>query len=469
MACGGRGRDRNERLEYPQLIYSSGITPGYLRTLLNRFGHVNKVPLRAILEHWQGIDLTETSLYQICLVGGFLKGDWNCDFYRFLAIACGLLADNLTDTMIYICELLTLEPEGGSAMIPLRIFINLYGYLANLNCTGYISPSMIMLKEEDEEIIEHEDRFYSSFSDVSLFETCKWSDSTISYRPKSPMEIQEMVEEEEERSILTSSIEEIKEETTTTATTMGLVVEKNGIETKPIGKVETKVERKVENKDEKKVDTKGESDTKEEKDFERSDWQTKISNKVETIDDSANANEDVEIADKKKKGEKKKEEEEKKKKEEEEEEEEFDRKDRQKDFYHLDSDQYLDDSIFDIGDLEDEWYPRMEALPSDELVDSISDICTCPKPEERISIPPTPPPCDPVEEFIKRMERDIDKDQLVRIFQIEGIGPKVSEIKITAVNIWLCECARRQNGYVGPRNIKHFLCPDLQDSNDCHN
>ncbi|XP_046837018.1 ropporin-1-like protein [Vespa crabro] len=82
-----------KRLEYPPLIHSSGITPGYLRTLLNRFGHVNKVPLRAILEHWQGIDLTETSLYQICLVGGFLKGDWNCDFYRFLAIACGLLAD----------------------------------------------------------------------------------------------------------------------------------------------------------------------------------------------------------------------------------------------------------------------------------------------------------------------------------------------------------------------------------------
>lgn len=80
-------------MEYPPFEHPSGITPGYLKTLLNRFGHVNKVPLRAILEHWQGIDLSETSLYQICLVGGFLKGDWNCDFYRFLAIACGLLAD----------------------------------------------------------------------------------------------------------------------------------------------------------------------------------------------------------------------------------------------------------------------------------------------------------------------------------------------------------------------------------------
>lgn len=38
--------------------------------------------------------------------------------------------------MIYVCELLTQEPEGGSAMIPLRIFLDLYGYLADLDCSG---------------------------------------------------------------------------------------------------------------------------------------------------------------------------------------------------------------------------------------------------------------------------------------------------------------------------------------------
>lgn len=38
--------------------------------------------------------------------------------------------------MVYVCELLTDEPEGGSAMIQLKIFLNLYEYLANLNCTG---------------------------------------------------------------------------------------------------------------------------------------------------------------------------------------------------------------------------------------------------------------------------------------------------------------------------------------------
>lgn len=36
--------------------------------------------------------------------------------------------------MEYICNLLTSEPKGGSAMIPLRVFLNLYEYLANLDC-----------------------------------------------------------------------------------------------------------------------------------------------------------------------------------------------------------------------------------------------------------------------------------------------------------------------------------------------
>lgn len=41
--------------------------------------------------------------------------------------------------MIYVCELLTEEPEGGSAMIPLPTFIHLYQYLAELDCSGRYS------------------------------------------------------------------------------------------------------------------------------------------------------------------------------------------------------------------------------------------------------------------------------------------------------------------------------------------
>lgn len=55
---------------------------------------------------------------------------------RFLSLYLSPLLQTLLETMIYVCELLTHEPEGGSAMIPLRIFLDLYGYLADLDCSG---------------------------------------------------------------------------------------------------------------------------------------------------------------------------------------------------------------------------------------------------------------------------------------------------------------------------------------------
>lgn len=36
--------------------------------------------------------------------------------------------------MVLICEVLTKEPEGGSAMIPVEVFVNLYQFLARLDC-----------------------------------------------------------------------------------------------------------------------------------------------------------------------------------------------------------------------------------------------------------------------------------------------------------------------------------------------
>lgn len=40
----------------------------------------------------------------------------------------------LSQTMILICEILTEEPDGGSAMIPVETFNSLYTYLARLSC-----------------------------------------------------------------------------------------------------------------------------------------------------------------------------------------------------------------------------------------------------------------------------------------------------------------------------------------------
>lgn len=37
--------------------------------------------------------------------------------------------------MILVCELLTEEPEGGSAMIPLEVFVDIYRFLANIDAS----------------------------------------------------------------------------------------------------------------------------------------------------------------------------------------------------------------------------------------------------------------------------------------------------------------------------------------------
>lgn len=89
-----------DRLEYPPFTHPTGITPGYLKTLLNRFGRVDKVCLKALVQDWRGLDLPETSLYQLLMVAGLLPDKEHCDFYRFLAVACGFLGNVSYDKIV---------------------------------------------------------------------------------------------------------------------------------------------------------------------------------------------------------------------------------------------------------------------------------------------------------------------------------------------------------------------------------
>lgn len=125
---------------------------------------------------------------------------------------------------------------------------------------------------------------------------------------------------------------------------------------------------------------------------------------------------------------------------------------------------YEKDEEFYFGEEEIE-----EMVPYDEiydyepigLEDILRGICECMEPViERI---PTPPPIDPFIEFLDRMKQEVKDGTLDTYFLVKGIGPPVSENRITAVGLWLADCARRQEGLVGPRNIRHFLCPDLDD------
>nr|XP_031827532.1 ropporin-1-like protein [Nomia melanderi] len=122
------------RLEYPPPSTASGLTLGFLRILLRQFGDYNKsLPVETILRRWDCLCLDRRDLNMIMMIGKFRR---RCQVKKFLAIAVGLLGNSLFETMIMICELFTHEPEGGSAMVPVTLFMEIYGYLAGLRCDG---------------------------------------------------------------------------------------------------------------------------------------------------------------------------------------------------------------------------------------------------------------------------------------------------------------------------------------------
>ncbi|KYN42375.1 Ropporin-1-like protein [Trachymyrmex septentrionalis] len=347
-----------DRLEYPPFIHPSGITPGYLKTVLNRFGHVNKVCLRALLLDCQGLlDLPEMSLYQLFMVAGLLEDKEYCDFYRFLAVACGFLGNNLLETMIYVCELLTHEPEGGSAMIPLRIFLDLYGYLADLDCSG------------ERRKAERVDSPCDTTTSVSKPSS---SSSTIDLTTRAYSEF---------------------------AAEKSVASDKTEIE---IESIDGHVSRG------------GTSESAVETNFKHATSSS------------------------------------------------IDHTERNGDTSSVDVQEATDDA-FEFNSESEEKTAR-EAIDYETTITSIdlknsSEICRCRSEPESDQ---TPPP-DPLKEFLKRMRAEIEAGRLETIFRVSGIGPPVSSERVTAVGLWLVDCARRQEGLVGPRNIRHFLCPNLDD------
>ncbi|XP_074097349.1 uncharacterized protein LOC141526304 [Cotesia typhae] len=124
------------RLEYPLETAANGscLTFGLLKVLLRQLGDYNKtVAVEVILKRWTDLCLDITDLNLIMIVGKFRR---KCQIKKFLAIAAGLLGSSLFDTMLIICELFTMEPDGGSSMIPVNLFMEIYEYLAGLNCGG---------------------------------------------------------------------------------------------------------------------------------------------------------------------------------------------------------------------------------------------------------------------------------------------------------------------------------------------
>ncbi|XP_071639790.1 uncharacterized protein [Temnothorax longispinosus] len=408
-----------DRLEYPPFIHPSGITPGYLRTLLNRFGHVNKICLKALLQDWRGLDLPETGLYQLFMVAGLLQDKEYCDFYRFLAVACGFLGNNLFETMIYVCELLTHEPEGGSAMIPLRIFLDLYGYLADLDCGGEPhrrkaertdSPhdATTSVSEPSSGTIDLTTRACSCEFAATEKEEARSTDEDVcgkaprEKRPSKSLEILKDYGDDPEHSDI------------------DIVLARQSV-------ASDKTEIEIESIDG-HVFRGGMSESTVEAKFEH----PVIPSIIDHIEHNGGIT--------------------------------------SKSFSerNVDVRETTDDAFEFNLESEEGVIGEAEAIDSETTttwigLENSSEICRCLDESESDQ---TPPP-DPLKEFLKRMRAEVEAGRLETIFRVSGIGPPVSPERVTAVGLWLADCARRQEGLVGPRNIRHFLCPNLDDILEC--
>ncbi|KAL6257444.1 hypothetical protein P5V15_011015 [Pogonomyrmex californicus] len=147
------------RLEYPPPSTTSGLTLGFLKVLLRQFGNYNKtLPIEMISHRWDCLCLNRKDFDTIVTIGRFGRA---CQVKKFLAVAVGLLGANLTETMIMVCQLFSHEPDGGSAMIPLTLFLEIYEYLAKLACDGNEKYTL------DQDTTEH-----TACKDSSVDHTC---------------------------------------------------------------------------------------------------------------------------------------------------------------------------------------------------------------------------------------------------------------------------------------------------------
>ncbi|XP_071441413.1 ropporin-1-like protein [Hetaerina americana] len=122
-----------ERLEYPQITTESGLSPGFLKVLIKQIGKEVSVKYCKLTEIWEGLCLDGEKLKEMLQLSG-CQDENQVDWLVFIAVAAGHLNENLQQTMNMLCELLTEEPEGGCASIPMHVFRNLYQLLAEMDC-----------------------------------------------------------------------------------------------------------------------------------------------------------------------------------------------------------------------------------------------------------------------------------------------------------------------------------------------
>ncbi|XP_011303322.1 uncharacterized protein [Fopius arisanus] len=388
-----------ERFDHPPFTHPTGLTPSYLRILFNQFGRPSYgscVALKSLFHRWQGIALPDLLLYRILKIGHILHDE--VDLYRFLAIACGLFSNNLLDTMIHICELLTSEPPGGSAMIPHTTLVNLYGYLAHLDCTGQTPQGSHEISSDSGETYPGKSNHFSkpipqdsvsictcevstkslknTTSDVS-WEAGVFSQVTHGSESTKTMDEDKLLEDD------VHSLEETDEMSTEVLANDHRSLEVVGTQEDPLPSADC---------DDSLNRSHGDPDALENVSGENSG-------------------------------------------------EEF-------------PGEYSSESETGVESLETLEKSRGNSPPED-----IPGFCRCLK--ENLQSPGESSLENFADTFVGIIEEKYSPPRVD--YFVPGIGDVVSIERVNAVQLWLMDCSRRQQGWVGPRNLRHFMCPRLFD------
>ncbi|XP_034177958.2 uncharacterized protein LOC117603182 [Osmia lignaria lignaria] len=341
--------------------------------------------------------------------------------------------------MVYVCELLTEEPKGGSAMIPLLTFLDLYVFLAELDCSGECTCAAEDRKDTEQLFRPcgpSTDSDQTSTLDSKLFQV---SSTTVEEAEDTgQQDICGFTASQDSRS--TETLQVLKEFGVDARTSeIDVLYQEKEKEQQQLPREEEKIEADMidhTEHEEKKESAQPEISPTEEKreSMQHADHTGRASAITESIADQQDT----------------------------------------PDFPFFDMDDVYDrdeepSSFGEEGSVEESM--SLQRLDDDYksigLRNILEGICECLEPvPETVRTPTPPPPPDPFEEFLKRMKTEIEEDRLQMFFRVPGIGRPVSANRVTAVGIWLADCGRRQEGMVGPRNITHFLCPELEDTRD---
>jgi len=105
----------------------TGLTPRLLRILNRQLGSRRTVTVDMIEEKWHDVALPKELFDELLRIGNF---NAEVDWLKFFALGCSSLAQDIGGAIKLVCEILTADPEGGAARIPIQLFEREYKYLA---------------------------------------------------------------------------------------------------------------------------------------------------------------------------------------------------------------------------------------------------------------------------------------------------------------------------------------------------